>query len=324
VLHLAVRLALAAVLLGAAAAKLRRPAESRAALAELLGWAGRWDRRGRGSGERHGAPGGGGDRRGAPVAAAWLPLAAVVAIEVALAAGVAAGLDAAALAAAAFLVAGALLLARALRAGRAGAPCGCFGARSRVSRLAVARAAALAAAFAALPVVPRTDPSAEAWLAIGLVTALAGVAVLGVAVLALAREVGMLRLAVGPQGALEVEGEGPPLGSDSGLAAHLDPRVTGDEGALALAVFTSEGCGMCRRLAPGIRALARHPHVSLLELDEVADAGHWRRLGVPGSPYALALDGAGRVLAKGTFNSLAQLESVLAAAERRRAEAARA
>ena len=79
---------------------------------------------------------------------------------------------------------------------------------------------------------------------------------------------------------------------------------------------------MCRRLAPGIHAFARHPHVSLLELDEVRDMEHWRRLGIPGSPYAVALDGSGRVLAKGTFNSLAQLESVLAAAERRRAEAA--
>ena len=288
-LHLAVRLVLAAVLAGAAVAKLRRPAETRAALAGLIGRA---------------------------------PLAAVVVLELAFAAGVAAGLDAAAITAAAFMLAGALLLARALRAGRAGAPCGCFGARSRVSRTAVARAALLAAAFAALPLVPRTDPSADAWLAIGLAVALLAVAVLGVAVLALAREVGMLRLAVGPQGALEIPEEGPPLGSDSGLAAHLDPRVGTPEVPLALAVFSSDGCSLCRSLAPGIAALARHPHVSVLELDEVGDAEHWHRLGIPGSPYAVALDPAGRVLAKGTFNSLAQLESVLAAAERRLREPA--
>ena len=283
-LHLAVRLVLAAVLAGAAVAKLRRPAESRAALAGLLGRA---------------------------------PLAAIVAVELVLAAGVAAGLDAAAIAAAAFMFAGAVVLARALRAGHAGAPCGCFGARSRVSTLAVARAALLGVAFALLPLVPRTDPSADAWLAIGLAVALLAVAVLGVAVLALAREVGMLRLAVGPQGALEIPEEGPALGSDSGLAAHLDPRVGGAGVALALVVFSSEGCALCRGLAPGIAALGRHPHVSLLELDEVRDAEHWQRLGIPGSPYALAVDAGGRVLAKGTFNSLAQLESVLAAAERR-------
>jgi hypothetical protein len=40
---------------------------------------------------------------------------------------------------------------------------------------------------------------------------------------------------------------------------------------------------------------------------------------VPGSPYAVALDLDGTVLAKGTFNNLAQLESVVATAERRRA-----
>jgi hypothetical protein len=53
--------------------------------------------------------------------------------------------------------------------------------------------------------------------------------------------------------------------------------------------------------------------------DEVADADVWRELAIPGSPFAVALDGAGVVLAKGTFNNLAQLESVLATAERRRA-----
>ncbi|HEX8121435.1 MAG TPA: MauE/DoxX family redox-associated membrane protein [Solirubrobacteraceae bacterium] len=304
-LHLVVRLALAAVLLGAAAAKLRRPQESGAALAGLLG--GKGDRPERAA-RRKGAPSG-----------AW-PVWPVAVVEVALAAGTAAGLDVAAAGAALFLLAGSAVLARALRAGRGGAPCGCFGARSTVSRGAVARAVALGAAFAALPFVPHTDPSTDAWLAAGLVVALGGVAGLGVAVLALAREVGMLRLAVGPQGALEIAEEGPPLGSDSGLGAHLDPRPGAP---LTLGVFTSEGCGMCHRLAPGIRAFARHPHVSLLELDEVADAAHWRRLNVPGSPYAIALDGGGRVLAKGTFNSIAQLESVVATAERRVAAPAR-
>jgi hypothetical protein len=43
---------------------------------------------------------------------------------------------------------------------------------------------------------------------------------------------------------------------------------------------------------------------------------------VPGSPFAVAIGRDGRVLAKGTFNSLAQLESVLATAERRRREGA--
>jgi len=51
--------------------------------------------------------------------------------------------------------------------------------------------------------------------------------------------------------------------------------------------------------------------------DEHEDAAVWATLGVPGSPYAVALDLGGVVLAKGAFNNLAQLESVLATAARR-------
>jgi hypothetical protein len=54
--------------------------------------------------------------------------------------------------------------------------------------------------------------------------------------------------------------------------------------------------------------------------DEVRDADAWREADAPGSPFAVAIGLDGTVLAKGTFNNLAQLESVLATAERRRAE----
>ena len=42
----------------------------------------------------------------------------------------------------------------------------------------------------------------------------------------------------------------------------------------------------------------------------------WRSLAIPGSPYAVVLSADGDVLAKGTFNSLYQLESLLAHATR--------
>ncbi len=54
------------------------------------------------------------------------------------------------------------------------------------------------------------------------------------------------------------------------------------------------------------------------QYDEVDDSEIWRSFAVPGSPYAVAADSDGTVLAKGSFNTIAQLESVLAAAERRR------
>ena len=60
--------------------------------------------------------------------------------------------------------------------------------------------------------------------------------------------------------------------------------------------------------------------IAVATFDEVADAELWRSLEIPGSPFALAVGAGGVVLAKGTFNNLAQLESVLVAAERRRSD----
>jgi hypothetical protein len=68
--------------------------------------------------------------------------------------------------------------------------------------------------------------------------------------------------------------------------------------------------------------LRGEPGLTVRVFDEVAEAAAWRSLEIPGSPFAIAHDAAGTVLAKGTFNNLAQLESVLATAERRRREGA--
>jgi Methylamine utilisation protein MauE len=239
----------------------------------------------------------------------------LIALELGLAAGVALGSEPAAYAAAALMLLLAAVIAGALLRGQAGAPCACFGSRSRVSGLGVARNLLLAAAFAALPSVPSIEIGTDGWLAIGLGLALAACAALGIAVLALAREVGMLRLRVGSTGALEVSGEGPELGT---AAPELLARIPLARARIALAVFTSEGCAMCRSLEPAIASLASEPEVAVGVFDEAAEAGLWRGLGIPGSPFAVALDRDGKVLAKGTFNNLAQLESVIATAERRR------
>jgi hypothetical protein len=248
--------------------------------------------------------------------AAWVVWAGLIVVEAALGVGVAVGLDSAAQAAALFMSGACLVQVGAIAAGRTGAPCGCFGARGRVGKASAGRAALLAAAFALLPVLPRDDVTTEGWLAIGLGVALAGLVALAVVVLALAREVGMLRLAVSPRGALEVAHEGPEVGSRlSLLEGEIGP------GQIGLAVFTSEGCGLCRALAPTVALFGMHAAVVLRTFDEAADAGAWAAADVPGSPFAVALGADGTVLAKGTFNTGAQLETVLAAAERRRGAA---
>jgi hypothetical protein len=202
-------------------------------------------------------------------------------------------------------------LVLAIAQGRTGSPCVCFGARSPIGWHAVGRTALLAAAFAALPLVPDARPSTQAWLGIGLAVALASVAVLGVAVLALARELGELRLAIAPQSALSLEHEGPELGSRVYLIERFELNAP-----LALAVFSSPGCALCRALEPSLRRVASDPEVELEVFDEEQDADAWRELAVPGSPYAVVLSPDGEVLAKGTFNSLFQLESVLVSATR--------
>ena len=241
-------------------------------------------------------------------AATW---AATIAVEAGLALAVAVGVPSAAAAAAGLLAAFALLLALAVARGLAGKPCGCFGAGSRIGWPAVGRAALLAAGFAAVALAPDYDPSTEGWLALGLAVALVGLAALAVAVAALARELGELRLGLGPQSALSLDHEGPELGGRVGLIERFDGSAP-----LAVAVFTSPGCHLCQALSPSLQLLANDPEVELQSFDEEADPETWEALAVPGSPYAVVLAPDGEVLAKGTFNSLLQLESLLAHATR--------
>jgi hypothetical protein len=240
---------------------------------------------------------------GRAAAAGW---AGTIALEGVLGVAVAAGVPGAAEAAAVLLGLFTLLLVVAIARGRAGQPCGCFGSRSRIGWGAAARSACLAAAFALLPFLPDTSLSTEAWLGVGLGVALLGVAALAVALLALARELGELRLAVAPQAALSLDHEGPELGGRVGLIERFERRAP-----LAVAVFTSAGCSLCAALEPSLRLLANDPEIELQLFDEHADAEAWESLAVPGSPYAVVLAPDGEVLAKGTFNSLYQLESLL-------------
>jgi hypothetical protein len=247
-------------------------------------------------------------RPGRARAALW---AGTIAAEAGLGVALAADVPGAAEGAAGLLGLFALALVAAIARGRTGSPCGCFGGRSRIGWLAVARTAFLAVALAALPFLPDARPSTDAWLGTGLAVALLAVAGLAVAVLALARELGELRLAIAPQAALSLDHEGPEVGSRLGLIERF-----AREAPLAVAVFTSSGCALCRALEPSLRLVASDPEVELELFDEEADAEAWRSLAVPGSPYAVVLSADGDVLAKGTFNSLYQLESLLAHATR--------
>jgi hypothetical protein len=283
-----------AILIASAIAKLATPARSRAALAPFA------------PPTRHGPT---------------LVWALVSAVELALGAAVAAGSTGAAYAAGALMLCFAFALAGEILRGHAGRPCACFGPRGKVGWPAVLRNVALGALYVALPSIGSPHLSATGWLAAGLAVAIAAIAVLAVLVLGLAREVGALRMAIAPQSALEVPDEGPELGARVELIREF---AGGPDVRTALAVFTSEGCAVCRSLEPAIEFAGRDPLVALRVFDEHRDEGAWRSLDVPGSPFAVALDLDGTVLAKGTFNTLGQLESVLATAARRRRGTVRA
>jgi len=244
------------------------------------------------------------DRTGSAIAAAtygvtgrparwiWLPLAT---LEALLAAGLLAGSTAAAWAAAAVLAAFAIAQATVVAAGRGGAPCGCFGARGQVSWGSAARAAGLSGAALLLALAPIAAPVA--------VLAVGGAA----AVLLAAGLVVHARRASVPDGALEIAGEGPPLGAALALDLDPDPRA----GPVRLALFSAEGCRLCRGLEPYAERLGA------VTFDEQDDAAQWARAAVPGAPFAIAVSADGTVLAKGTVNTRRQLASVLAAARER-------
>jgi hypothetical protein len=226
---------------------------------------------------------------------AW---AALIVVEAALAAGIAAGMAVAAYAAGAVLAGFLVVQTAALAQGGAGAPCGCFGAGGRLSRASAGRTALLAVACAALPMLG-AGPDVPLVLTAAVATA--------VVVLAAGRR-------SAPRGALEIDGEGPPLGRLSALADRFEEA---GHGRVALALFTSPGCALCKRVAPAADALEG---VEVRRFDEAEDPEAWAAARVPGAPFAVALGPGGVVLAKGTVNDARQLESVVAAARARQGD----
>ncbi|MEO7397773.1 MAG: MauE/DoxX family redox-associated membrane protein [Ilumatobacteraceae bacterium] len=230
---------------------------------------------------------------GRPARWIWLPLAL---LETLLAVAVLTGWGPGTWAAAAVLAVFALAEAGALVAGRGGAPCGCFGARGRVSSGSVTRTALLSGAATLLALATTTVPTELR------------VATSAVAVIAAAIVVARALRTGAPDGALEISDEGPSLGTRIELAGA--PAA-----GLQLAFFSSTDCRLCRGLLAAARDLGASIH------DELDDPQDWAAAAVPAAPYAVALAADGTVLAKGLVNTRRQLASVLATARVRSGEA---
>jgi len=232
---------------------------------------------------------------GVPGRLAGPAFAALVAVEAALAAGLFAGLESASYAAAIVLTVFLVAQLGALAHGNEGAPCGCFGAGGRLSRAAAGRTALLACACAVLPLLGE-GPELPLVLTAGAAVALV--------ILAAGRR-------PAPRGALEIDGEGPPLNEPSPLSEWFE----GDGGDVRIALFTSPGCALCKGVAAGAGAL---DGAVVRRFDELEEPDAWAAGEVPGAPYAIALGADGVVLAKGTVNDARQLGSIAEAAAARR------
>jgi len=162
-----------------------------------------------------------------------------------------------------------------------------------------------------------------------------------VAMLALARQVGVLHMRVAPAGALTTAG-GPVVGARShAIAAQsLDGAtviVGGDApgSALRLLMFVSATCPLCKNLIPMAKSFARDERVQLIFVGDDAvpvQREMIARHGLDGYqfingpevgqayevgklPFAVLLDATGVILSKGLVNSREHLESLIIAHE---------
>jgi len=169
-------------------------------------------------------------------------------------------------------------------------------------------------------------------------------AVLAAAVALLARELGSLYRRLPAVGALMID-RGPAIGTlapgfdveahGSGKVAIGGPSV---DGRSTLLLFVGPTCPVCRKLLPIVPSLARAEN-SWLRMIVVSDGQHHshaaaaarlaerdvayvlsepvgRAYAIGRLPYAVLIDEAGRVRAKGLVNSREHLESLFEAKER--------
>ena len=160
------------------------------------------------------------------------------------------------------------------------------------------------------------------WWAAAFVVQWILLAVLAIAVVALARQIGVLHLRLAPLGALEVDDEGPPLGEapEERVARSREGAnvLVGGPGPRRLVAFVSPTCPICEQVLPSLPASAS---AGGLALQVVSDPGLETAYRVPGVPFVVVLDELGIVRSKGTVNSLEQVEGLVDTAGRRIKEA---
>ena len=163
----------------------------------------------------------------------------------------------------------------------------------------------------------------------------------GLALIALARQVGILHVRVAPAGALATAG-GKTVGDDTKGLVGTD--LAGQEIVLGgpmkgtplrLLMFVSAQCPLCKGLIPVAKSFAQHERIALTFVGDdepevqtrmiaqhdlqaftfINDGAVGRTLGVSKLPFAVMLGEGGEVLSKGLVNSREHLESLIVAHE---------
>jgi methylamine dehydrogenase accessory protein MauD len=163
----------------------------------------------------------------------------------------------------------------------------------------------------------------------------------GITIYALARQIGVLHERVAPAGAM-VSGVGPGVGEQSplievhamaGNAITIGGALATDKASLML--FVSSTCPICKKLIPIAKDFARSERLDVLFVGDAEPAEQRKLIAqfdleesrfvngpevgviyrVDKLPYAVLLDEAGLIAAKGLVNSREHFESLIVAKE---------
>lgn len=136
----------------------------------------------------------------------------------------------------------------------------------------------------------------------------ATVLILGFAVVALLRQIGVLHTRIAPMG-IHFAGEGPELDSRAPAVFEVDYQAS----PFTLLAFTSPTCEICATLKPALQRINRgYDEVDLRIIDHETEGSLFADFKVRSTPYLIAVDDQGVVRSRGVANTLDQAEEMLA------------
>ncbi len=149
--------------------------------------------------------------------------------------------------------------------------------------------------------------SGSVWIA-SYVLLWVAVIVLGLTVIALLRQIGVLHTRIAPMG-VHFAGEGPDRDEPAPDAAVYD--YTSSE--LTMVAFTSPTCELCATLAPQLERMSRgYRELTLRTVSSETHQPTFSAFKVRSTPYLVLVDQENLVRSRGVANTVDQVEEMLA------------